>query len=620
MKQIAALFVIAGWLVAIWGAINMSGQLVGAIERGAAQRIAIALNAAGENWVGVEADGLRITLSGVAPSIEARDSAFAVTSLAVGASSINDRVSVPDLGRKAPLPEAFLEIGRFGELTTIGGILPASIEQNVIDGLPESLSQGIVRRITRPQPSIQPEQFSQRRETALFLATQLDQGLVRLLPNRFSITASFPNETARQTFESAALAASALHFEVLPDLDLRAPEAPSQAAIFQAIRTAGQLEVTACALPDAEALASINRMIKALGGEPPLACVSTGRFAAAPDGWTAMVVAGLTGLAALDDAALTTEDRILTVQPTSAISDARLNTVRTTIQDEMPSGFVLRLIEAGKESAADTTVANSAEIAPRVTISSDGSVTLAGPRFSQGGETSSSDRAIFTYAQALFGENAVTDARVPSPMSQTSLATSLALLEAAAVLDEGDVTLFDGAVTVTGSATGHGFDIEARLLRALAPVLPSPEALRRDLDIAPWRDEDGTPAEPSAIRCEADIDAVQRRTRITFQPSSAVIDTESGALLDQVAEIMQSCPSARFRIEGHTDSRGSENINLAISTARAESVLDALLARGIFLNRMEARGFGEARPIADNDTETGRAQNRRIEFSAIGGL
>ena len=112
---------------------------------------------------------------------------------------------------------------------------------------------------------------------------------------------------------------------------------------------------------------------------------------------------------------------------------------------------------------------------------------------------------------------------------------------------------------------------------------------------------------------------MQAHERIIFAPSSAVINEDSARLLDRIAEIMLACPSTQFRIEGHTDSQGSESVNLAISTARAESVLDALLIRGVFLNRMEARGFGEASPIADNDTETGRALNRRIEFSAIDG-
>jgi outer membrane protein OmpA-like peptidoglycan-associated protein len=71
--------------------------------------------------------------------------------------------------------------------------------------------------------------------------------------------------------------------------------------------------------------------------------------------------------------------------------------------------------------------------------------------------------------------------------------------------------------------------------------------------------------------------------------------------------------SARIRVSGHTDNLGNPKKNQALSEARAKSVRDYLMARGIDGSRIEAVGYGDQQPVASNDTEEGRQQNRRIE-------
>ena len=106
----------------------------------------------------------------------------------------------------------------------------------------------------------------------------------------------------------------------------------------------------------------------------------------------------------------------------------------------------------------------------------------------------------------------------------------------------------------------------------------------------------------------------------TGQPAREinVRDTETRikAVLDadEVASVLVENPSINIRIEGHTDSKGSDSYNLKLSRARAASVLDYLEGQGVDRSRMESVGFGEERPIEDNATETGRAANRRVEI------
>lgn len=104
---------------------------------------------------------------------------------------------------------------------------------------------------------------------------------------------------------------------------------------------------------------------------------------------------------------------------------------------------------------------------------------------------------------------------------------------------------------------------------------------------------------------------------ITFETGSSVITAEGIAVLNATVEYLVTSPSVRLAIEGHTDSQGDEESNLALSQARADSVRDHLVDQGIAADRLEAGGFGETRPIASNDTPEGRAQNRRIDFRLL---
>jgi OOP family OmpA-OmpF porin len=99
-----------------------------------------------------------------------------------------------------------------------------------------------------------------------------------------------------------------------------------------------------------------------------------------------------------------------------------------------------------------------------------------------------------------------------------------------------------------------------------------------------------------------------------FETGSAILSADATARLDTVSETLLANPSTVVTVEGHTDDQGSATANQLLSEARAQAVVDYLLARGIGSERLTAVGYGEDRPIADNDTTEGRAANRRIEF------
>lgn len=104
---------------------------------------------------------------------------------------------------------------------------------------------------------------------------------------------------------------------------------------------------------------------------------------------------------------------------------------------------------------------------------------------------------------------------------------------------------------------------------------------------------------------------------ILFDRGSATIQAESNPRLDRVVEYMTHMTSVRIRISGHTDNVGDPRRNQALSESRAQAVRDYLVAHGIDASRIEAVGYGDTMPVASNDTEEGRAQNRRIEAEEL---
>jgi outer membrane protein OmpA-like peptidoglycan-associated protein len=132
-----------------------------------------------------------------------------------------------------------------------------------------------------------------------------------------------------------------------------------------------------------------------------------------------------------------------------------------------------------------------------------------------------------------------------------------------------------------------------------------------------YLDEDGCPDKaPRNVRItdtQIEIDE-----RILFQTGKAVIMNESYGILGSVAQVMRDYEDFKISVDGHTDNVGSSSYNQRLSQKRAEAVRRHLIEKeNISTSRLKARGFGESKPIGDNETESGREKNRRVEFNLI---
>jgi outer membrane protein OmpA-like peptidoglycan-associated protein len=103
--------------------------------------------------------------------------------------------------------------------------------------------------------------------------------------------------------------------------------------------------------------------------------------------------------------------------------------------------------------------------------------------------------------------------------------------------------------------------------------------------------------------------------KIHFEVNSAVIKGDSNTLLEEIADVLhRNSNIRRVEIQGHTDNTGSRKVNKRLSQERADSVRTWLSEHGIAANRLSAKGYGSARPLAPNVTPANRARNRRVQF------
>lgn len=104
---------------------------------------------------------------------------------------------------------------------------------------------------------------------------------------------------------------------------------------------------------------------------------------------------------------------------------------------------------------------------------------------------------------------------------------------------------------------------------------------------------------------------------MNFEFDSDRLTADSTVILDQAVAVLKQRPNAAVEVQGHTDARGKDAYNLKLSERRARAVQDYLVKAGIPAGQLTATGYGEANPVASNDTDEGRAENRRVDLKFI---
>jgi OOP family OmpA-OmpF porin len=173
-------------------------------------------------------------------------------------------------------------------------------------------------------------------------------------------------------------------------------------------------------------------------------------------------------------------------------------------------------------------------------------------------------------------------------------------------LSTGTLVVSDREVKLSGDAL---YDAAAAQIRSNLPKdFPQGWQVKADVSVKP------AAAPVDATVCQQLFSDLLARGKIRFESGRATIDPDSAGLLDRLIETALRCPTANIEIAGHTDTDGEDAFNQALSEKRAQAVSDYLVKAGLPADRFTATGYGSTQPVATNDTDEGKAQNRRIEF------
>lgn len=176
--------------------------------------------------------------------------------------------------------------------------------------------------------------------------------------------------------------------------------------------------------------------------------------------------------------------------------------------------------------------------------------------------------------------------------------------------------------TVTLGGTAVSADLRAAVERAAVSAWPDVNvnnkiAAKGQLPVgAPNSTPTATPT-PAGAGCNDLPAAIKAATggAIAFGNDGVSLTPNDTRGLIQVADRLKACPTARVTVSGYTDNAGSEGINIPLSTQRANTVAEFLIANGVARDHVTAKGLGSVNPIASNDTAEGRLKNRRVEIT-----
>ena len=558
-----------------------------------------ALDAANLPWAEVEADGLQVTLSGLAPSEAVRFRALSTAGSIVDAARVIDNMEVEAQAAIAP-PRFSAEILRNDSGLSVIGLIPASTDRDAVIAQFADLAAGqTVADLLEVADYPAPAGWEDALSYALNAMERLPRAKVSVEAGLVSITAITDSGEAKQQLEARLKRAAPPGLRLT--LDISAPRPVITPFTLRFEIDEGGPRFDACSADTENARIAILAAATRAGVTGTPRCI-VGMGVPSPR-WSEAVVAAIDALVRLEGGAVTFADADITLVAAPGTDQRLFDDIVGDLENRLPDLFALK---ADLPAAVDP---NAGPPEFTATLSPEGQVQLRG-RINGEAARGLAD----SYARARFGSDKVyTAARIVEGLPADWPTRVLAGLEALAALSNGAVTITPTRLAVTGN-TGNP-DASNEIATLLAGKLGEGQNL--DMDVTYQEKLDPVLGLPTPDECEKEIGEVLKVGKITFEPGNATIDASALGTMDEIAEILKRCGDLPLEIQGHTDSQGREVMNQALSQSRAESVLNELRARRVLTASFTAKGYGEEVPIASNSTEEGREANRRIEFRLI---
>lgn len=596
---------LAALAAAAAGSVWAAQEAASLIEQRTRDAVAAALVQGGHTWAVVSTDGLRATISGTAPDESARFRVLRAVSDQVNPDHVRDKITVAP-AQDMPPPAFRLELLRTGDQLTVMGLLPGGLDAEdrltaaVTDAAPELSLSRLVTASAEPVPP--------GWDTASRLAVT---GVAGLRDARAVVAARKITLTGMaHDRDGAAALETALAAELPPGwrlvMDVTAPRPVLAPFVMRFRLEGGTGQFDACAASSADGAARLGAAARAAGlsEDAPPCTVAHG---APDDAWDSVAAAAIAALQTLGSGAVTVSDVTVTLAPGTGVSRSASDAVRARLEDSLPKGYRVVLPEGNGIGDLQSDTGAAAVPSFSATRSPEGMVQIRGPL-----PDALADDLVGSFAAARFDPATLTVAlRRRSGLPEGWGLRVLAGLDAFSRLDRGRLNVTPAMILLHG-ATGDPAlqaDLAARLSAALGP------SAAFQLDVAYDAELDPVAALPTPEECLAEVHAIQARTKITFAPGSTELDGTALGVVRRIAAVLRDCDGVAMDIGGHTDSQGRAEMNAALSEARAEAVLNALMAERVLVGSLAAIGYGADRPVADNATEDGREANRRIDFS-----
>ncbi|QDY69692.1 OmpA family protein [Qingshengfaniella alkalisoli] len=590
-----ALALLAGG-AACFGAATLVAQRM---EAKTEETVRAHLSGQGFDWTEISADGLVATIHGTAPDEAARFRALTSAGEVISPANILDGMTVA-AQTDFITPAYRLEFIRNGRDLTLHGLMPGDqdAEASLLALLGATIDNPNLSELITATGEDAPDGWSEALQTAIEALLEMENARVVVEPGKVGATGLVQTrlDASNLRRELAATAGDAV--ELALELKLPRPIVSPFTTRFRIDDQGARFE--ACVAESDAGLARIRVAAEAAGATDSSTCrVALG----APDpSWGEAVSTGLTALAEMGEGTITFSDLTVTLFVGENVEAEDADTIANDLEGELPTIYSLTLLtpDTGEDTSPARTLSFTATISPEGLTVLRGAVP----------DAQSLD-AVESLASARFGtEDLDINVRPDESLPLGWSVKVLAGLNALSTLNNGALRVTADRISLNGMS--YDEDAQASIAGSLSDAL-GPD-VHYELDIAHEDRPEPVNDLPTPEECVAQVNEQIALNKITFDPGSIELNASGYETVGQIATVLRKCPQVPMEISGHTDSQGREELNQQLSQARADAVLNALMARRVLVGNLSAKGYGENEPIADNDTEEGRETNRRIEF------
>ncbi|MEO1911968.1 MAG: OmpA family protein [Paracoccus sp. (in: a-proteobacteria)] len=567
------------------------------IEERAAQDVGLALQSGGFDWATVSTDGLRVRLTGTAPTEVERFRAMTQATGVVDANRIVDEMTVASVEAMTP-PDFKIELLRNDQGVSLIGLVPAATDrQAILRSLRADAPDGQVTDLLESADYQVPDLWDASVTYGIKAAQMTDQAKVSIGPGLVVVAALAKDREDKGRLEAALK--RDLPKGVRLDSSITAPRPVIAPFTMRfAIDDKGP-RFDACAADDEAAQDRIIGAARTVGLEGAVDC-TLGLGAPSPD-WGSAAEAAIKAVGQLGAGQVTISDADVALVVPAGMDQGRFDAAAGELEQALPQGFSLKAVleKARPKDQGPATF--------EATLTESGSLSMTGRIADQ-----QMREAVDSFATSRFDvtqSGLRSDPDVPGGWTVRVVAA----LEAIDALQAGSVRVTPDLLQVTGmSGDPNATDRTAALLSQRLGT-----GARYALTIGYDRRLDPALGLPDGDECVAQLNTVMSESEIGFEPSSSSIAGDPGPTLDRLAQTMVECADFQIEAGGHTDAQGSDGFNAELSRGRAQAIVTAMKDAGIDITNMTSRGYGESQPIATNDTEEGREANRRIEFRLL---